>query len=405
MHIEAVIGANYGDEGKGLFTEHLCRTSLCPIVVLSNGGCQRGHTVNNAEHGIRHVFHHFGSGTLVGAPSIYAKTFLLNPIKYVEEKKELESLGVSPRAFRVPGCILQLPGDMFINQMVEKSRSMSGTKHGSCGWGIWETIVRNKIHPLSFEDFASMDCAAKKQRILEEIEHQMYWRLIGVNGSSIDYDALELLMSDGFIKHFIDDFNEMEKSCKMLDTHNILENDFTKYGLDAKTIVVECGQGLLLDKKYAPIDENGRTDIHTTPSKCGIDGVAEALGRTKRDGGAWDFKDITANYITRTYFTRHGAGPFPEETEGFMLEDKTNVYNEFQDSMRFGKMDDNLFMSMHSRCCFDGCVGHPSVGKVNIAMTHCNEAMPSEKAMSHASFFSFEDDSRKFLRQSDMFKK
>ena len=79
MTIEAVIGANYGDEGKGLFTEYLCRNRPSPIVVLSNGGSQRGHTVSNHETSIRHVFHHFGSGTLLGVPSVYSKTFLLNP--------------------------------------------------------------------------------------------------------------------------------------------------------------------------------------------------------------------------------------------------------------------------------------------------------------------------------------
>ena len=66
MTIEAVIGANYGDEGKGLFTEYLCRSRPSPIVVLSNGGSQSDHTVNNPEIGIRHVLHHFGSGTLLG---------------------------------------------------------------------------------------------------------------------------------------------------------------------------------------------------------------------------------------------------------------------------------------------------------------------------------------------------
>ena len=147
MTVEAVIGANYGDEGKGLFTEYLCRSRPSPIVVLSNGGSQRGHTVNNVEKGIRHVFHHFGSGTLLGVPSVYSKTFLLNPIKYIEEKRELEKVGIKPIAFRAPSCLLQMPSDMFTNQTLEKARGQS--KHGSCGWGIWETV--NGEHKLTTE--------------------------------------------------------------------------------------------------------------------------------------------------------------------------------------------------------------------------------------------------------------
>lgn len=45
MKIETVIGANYGDEGKGQTTYEICRKYGRPIVVLTNGGCQRGHTV------------------------------------------------------------------------------------------------------------------------------------------------------------------------------------------------------------------------------------------------------------------------------------------------------------------------------------------------------------------------
>ena len=39
MNIDVVIGANYGDEGKGLATDFLCSTKCKPAVVLTNGGC------------------------------------------------------------------------------------------------------------------------------------------------------------------------------------------------------------------------------------------------------------------------------------------------------------------------------------------------------------------------------
>ena len=163
MKIEVVIGANYGDEGKGLFTEHLCRNRPKPLVVMSNGGCQRGHTVNNVERGARHVFHHFGSGTLVGAPTLCSNDFLLNPIAFVKEHDELVKLGTSPDVHRMSRCTLQLPSDMFINQQLEKHRSASNARHGSCGWGIWETKVRNKqFKTLTAEDFLSL--SEKDQR-------------------------------------------------------------------------------------------------------------------------------------------------------------------------------------------------------------------------------------------------
>ena len=45
MKIYAVIGANFGDEGKGLVTNKLAEKLTNAIVVRHNGGAQAGHTV------------------------------------------------------------------------------------------------------------------------------------------------------------------------------------------------------------------------------------------------------------------------------------------------------------------------------------------------------------------------
>ena len=59
----AVIGAHYGDEGKGQVTAWLCRRlkeehpDAKVLNVLTNGGCQRGHTVHiSGDNDFRHVF-------------------------------------------------------------------------------------------------------------------------------------------------------------------------------------------------------------------------------------------------------------------------------------------------------------------------------------------------------------
>lgn len=56
--VKVVIGANYGDEGKGLMTNYFARQAdkkhkKC-LNILFNGGAQRGHTVENGD--FRHVF-------------------------------------------------------------------------------------------------------------------------------------------------------------------------------------------------------------------------------------------------------------------------------------------------------------------------------------------------------------
>ena len=58
---QAVIGAGYGDEGKGLVVDALAHAAgPGTIVVRTNGGAQAGHSVQTPD-GRRHVFHHVGS--------------------------------------------------------------------------------------------------------------------------------------------------------------------------------------------------------------------------------------------------------------------------------------------------------------------------------------------------------
>lgn len=98
---------NFGDEGKGLMTDYFCHQSSAKgekcLVVLHNGGPQRGHTVVTPE-GERHVFHHFGSGTFTGADTYLSEDFILNPMVFRQEWEELEKLGVSPKVYINPYC-------------------------------------------------------------------------------------------------------------------------------------------------------------------------------------------------------------------------------------------------------------------------------------------------------------
>ena len=380
MNIEVVIGANYGDEGKGMFTEYLCMNRPKPLVVLSNGGCQRGHTVNNSKMGIRHVFHHFGSGTLVGAPTIISKSFLINPISFVKEYKELQHLGISPEVHRSLECIFQLPSDMFINQQLEKHRSRSNNKHGSCGWGIWETILRNQKHRLTFNDFAAMNDKQKLKCMNEQLEMQIADRIASIKDIDIDNPTLNIIRSECFCRRFIDDFHFVEAHCPSLLSNNIVD---IASNTDYETIVVENAQGLLLDVNYAPKDDNGRVDIHTTPSKTGLKGAIESLSYNDK------LLNVTPNYITRSYITRHGAGPFPEYTHGLLYEDKTNIPNDYQDAMRFGKMTYEHAKSLLERIQKDAHSFH-CIPK--LVITHLNEAR-CELLEENANYMSYSDDS------------
>ena len=135
MKATAVIGANFGDEGKGAVTAHLVGAApATSIVGRFNGGAQAGHTVVTPRR--RHVFHHFGSGTLAGAASFLSRHFIVNPFLWEKERDELghAELLVDPSA------MLTTPFDMLLNQVAERKRGDG--RHGSCGIGINETVTR-----------------------------------------------------------------------------------------------------------------------------------------------------------------------------------------------------------------------------------------------------------------------
>ena len=126
-------------------------------------------------------------------------------------------------------------------------------------------------------------------------------------------------------------------------------------------IIFEAAQGLLLDQnnlKYFP---------YLTPSNTGLKNPKEIIERIDW----YDELNIEVCYVTRTYLTRHGAGPFPTECNkneiNSEMHDRTNVPNPHQDTLRYGKLDLN---ELYQRVMED--VGNYKCKK-SIAITHCNE--------------------------------
>ena len=77
-----IVGAGYGDEGKGLMTDCLVRKltekDRPPVNVRFNGGGQAGHTVVCKDG--RHVFSHVGAGSFAHASTFLSSAFIVNPL-------------------------------------------------------------------------------------------------------------------------------------------------------------------------------------------------------------------------------------------------------------------------------------------------------------------------------------
>lgn len=331
--IKIVCGANFGDEGKGLMADYFSQKPIS-IVVCSNGGAQRGHTVTTPD-GIRHVFRHFGSGVLNGASTYLPSDFIINPIIFKQEWDELIGLGFAPATYVNQNCMITTPFDMMANQIIEEIRGKN--KHGSCGLGIFETIKRYKANVTD----------------LDYSIREYYIKQFEKKNITLSDEWARLFHDNNIFEHFLFDWDFMNYQVATISDEYFL-NDYDN-------IVFEAAQGLLLDQNNTEYFPN------LTPSNTGIKNPKKIIESIEWD----DEINIETCYVSRTYLTRHGAGKFPSECSKRLINeymfDKTNIPNPHQDTLRYGTLD---LKELYDRCNNDvGDFGD----KKSIAITHCNE--------------------------------
>lgn len=288
--VKVVIGANYGDEGKGLVSCCLAKEALDKanktLIVLYNGGAQRGHTANGVVH------HCTGAGTELGCDTYYAPRFMLDPIAlWLSESK----------VYIDPLCRVVLPCDVANNRGKESARGSA--RHGSCGMGIFEASKRNgnPDDRLLARELFNDPVEFVRSRI------RMISDKYGHSGDTV-YN----------MHNFYDAVRWMRKNCICASLVDIQD--------EYQTVIFEGGQGLLLDQA------NQGGFPHLTPSSTGSRNV---LGQVKQLRGIPD-----VYYVSRTYMTRHGAGKMlnecPKEAINPDIFDETNLPNEWQGELRFG---------------------------------------------------------------------
>lgn len=332
----AVIGAAFGDEGKGLMTDYLAYNMAKPIVIRFNGGAQAGHTVVTPA-GNRHVFHHFGSGSLAGAPTYLSEYFILNPVLFVRELAELEDVTsfdkVNLDVFVDPDCKFTLLSDMMLNQWAEEARGRG--RHGSCGVGIGETVercTRNRqpatLLKEGWHEKHGWSEMSLRRMILDVNREWVPMRAIEL-GVELTPERLDYLNDPKNIQTWIFNFRSMCNRIHVMQPRWLLGHGY-------QTFIFEGAQGLGLD---------GRIDSpyfpHVTRSRTGRNNVvllAERLG----------LKELEIVYMTRSYLTRHGAGVMPYEKmilpyDGIV--DETNVPHDFQGNLRFAYLNLDLLIS------------------------------------------------------------
>jgi len=326
----AIIGSGYGDEGKGLMTDYHSSQYENPVVIRSNGGSQAGHTVVTPE-GQRHVFSHFGSGTFNDTPTFLSKHFVANPILFAKEHKAfIKEFKFTPIIYMSAACPITTPFDMLLNQTHEEMRGKD--IHGSCGVGFGETIERGLVYDkLLVTDikYSLNTDGTYISNFLHDIRDNYVPTRIDFRNVSAEF--LEVLNSDKLINDFIAACEYMLENVAIQKMH-----DFKN-----ETLIFEAAQGLLLDMDYGYFP-------HVTRSNCGMKNISNLLKDLQIES-----KDITVNYVTRSYTTRHGAGQLLGENSflkhRYDIVDKTNIPNKFQGTLRFAPINMKLFTSVTNK--------------------------------------------------------
>ena len=374
QNVKVIIGASYGDEGKGLATDFFGSREKGDVInVLTNGGPQRGHTVELSD-GRRHVFRHFGAASFRRAATYYAEQFLINPMEFVREYDELAGTDRQPEAFMHPACRFTTPWDILVNQAAQELRGINN----SCGYGIWETVQRYiRGYGVPFSVFTAMD---RDDRIayLRRLRDGYFMRRLAELGAGTP----EFFLSDDLLYHFAEDCETMRILCPVRG-----EDYFGSF----QTVLFENAQGLLLDGNI-----RGQEEV-TTPSTTGAGRVFHTIERV------FSGAEVEVCYVTRSYLTRHGDGIMENEIKGEDIKrllpdvkaDLTNVENRYQGALRYGLADAGLLAERigadFARCsyirgndCADGAVNTRGAGRTDavrlknayrpsVMITHMNE--------------------------------
>jgi len=331
--VKVVIGGQYGDEGKGLMTDFYAHKNPEAVVIRYNGGSQAGHTVT-LPNGTRHVFSHFGSGTLNGNVTYLSEFFVVNPMMFEKERNEFTQLGLEVMVVVHPDAVITTPFDILINQALEQQRGISN--HGSVGVGFGETLQRGKTYKSltvgQVSEWSKNQATFTKNiySFMSGVWNDYVPTRIDVK-NRVTPELLEILSADELIFEFT---NQLSR---------LLNNVWVaSYGiLSQKDLIFEGAQGLLLDQDYGEFP-------HVTRSNTGMRNVSNILTQIPKTS-----HDITVNYVTRSYVTRHGAGRLDNEQPDlgyfFDVVDNTNIPNDWQGSLRFAPLNIGAFENITSK--------------------------------------------------------
>lgn len=288
-----VIGAQWGDEGKGKIVDVLAEKF--DHVVRFHGGHNAGHTL--IVNGKKTVLHLIPSGILHENTKCYIGSGVVLSLEALLEEMEVvlsAGINLNNRFFIASNAPLVLPLHSQIDKAAELKRSSS--KIGTTGRGIGP----------AYEDFV----ARRTIRIHHLFEKSLEERVL--NLLNHHKEVLEINVDEEFSKLMADLIKIREKIRQYVaDVPNLL---FKATQLN-ESILFEGAQGTMLDVSFG-------TYPFVTSSQCVASHAATGSGL-----GAQHLHHVLG--VTKAYCTRVGSGPFPTELDNETGENIRQLGGEF----------------------------------------------------------------------------
>lgn len=279
MPVHIIVGAQWGDEGKGKIVDHL--SDRVDIVARYQGGANAGHTVVIGEK--QYILHLIPAGIFhPHVTCVIGNGVVIDPIALMDEIKQLQQLNID-----IHGRLLISHNAHLImpyHKLLDTIREQTTEKIGTTGRGIGPAYIDKFMRVgIRIVDLLDRDIfVAKLKRNIEE-KNQILMKIYGNPELNVDKIVSEYEEFDKQIDEYVTD--------TALYLNTALKN--------GKQILAEGAQGALLDVDHG-------TYPFVTSSSPTSGGACTGLGIPPTS--------VTSILgIVKAYTTRVGNGPFPTE--------------------------------------------------------------------------------------------
>ncbi len=275
-----MIGAQWGDEGKGKITDLLSRSA--DVVVRSQGGVNAGHTVVVA--GQTFKLHLIPSGILYPSTEcIIGSGTVIDPQVLIEEIQQLKALGVTVDNLYISQTAhITMPYHRKIDRASEESRGEY--KIGTTGRGIGPTYAdKSERTGIRVLDLMNPEHLRKQLKWTIDYKNVILEKLYNLPPLDSEQVIAEYLEYAEFLRPFV-----VDSSLKIYESVK-----------EKKNILFEGAQGTLLD-----LDHGTYPYVTSSNPIAGGACVGAGVGPTTID---------RVIGVAKAYTTRVGEGPFPTE--------------------------------------------------------------------------------------------